>query len=96
MPKGKDVGPKILAKVSKVKGYCAAGHKVGDEFMLSLHTPEGLCIDACVCLVQNIHNLIRTKDKFWKDEKAVASVDCPDKVNLVTFELTKIMVQEEP
>ena len=88
--KGKITGPKISAKVKSKKGFCVAGHEVGDEFILSLLTPEGLCIDACVCLVQNIHNMIRTKDKFWETEDAVAVVECPDKENLVTFELTKI------
>ena len=90
MPKKENIGPKILAKVKSKKGFCAAGHEIGDEFLLSLHTPEGLCVDACICIVQNIHNLIRTKDKFWEDAEAVATVDCPDKVNLVTFELKKI------
>ena len=90
MVKVKNTGPKISAKVKSKKGFCAAGHEVGDEFILSILTPEGLCIDACVCLVQNIHNMIRTKDKFWESEDAVAAVDCPDKVNMVTFELKKV------
>ncbi|OGL40695.1 MAG: hypothetical protein A2043_08120 [Candidatus Schekmanbacteria bacterium GWA2_38_9] len=90
MPKKQKAGPKILARVKSKKGFCTAGHEIGDEFILSLTTPEGLCVDACICLVQNIHNLIRTKDKFWEDADAVVCVDCPDKVNLVTFKLKKI------
>ena len=32
----------VIAKVTAAKGFCEAGHKVGDEFLIGRKTPEGL------------------------------------------------------
>ena len=33
----------VVAKVVSQKGTCAAGHKVGDEFIIGQQTPSSLC-----------------------------------------------------
>ena len=33
----------LTAKVISQKGHCAAGHKVGDEFIIGDVTPKGMC-----------------------------------------------------
>ena len=38
-----DEGYRITGTVTKIKGKCSWGHKVGDKFELSGYTPNGLC-----------------------------------------------------
>lgn len=83
-------GPVIKATVISIKGYCEAGHKVGDEFVLSLHTPEGLCVDACVNIVIKLRNMLFKKHDFFKDNNKKVKVNCPDLQNYVEFELERI------
>ena len=33
----------VIARVISQKGTCAAGHKVGDEFVIGEKTPPDLC-----------------------------------------------------
>ncbi len=33
----------VIAKVVSQKGTCAAGHEVGDEFIIGQQTPPNLC-----------------------------------------------------
>jgi len=37
------LGYKITGTITDIKGYCSAGHKVGDKFELSAHNTAGLC-----------------------------------------------------
>jgi uncharacterized repeat protein (TIGR04076 family) len=37
------LGYKITGTITGIKGYCSAGHKVGDKFELSAHNSAGLC-----------------------------------------------------
>ncbi len=34
---------KVVAKVISQEGTCGVGHKVGDEWVIGLTTPEGIC-----------------------------------------------------
>jgi uncharacterized repeat protein (TIGR04076 family) len=48
----------IRIKVISQKGSCAAGHKVGDEWILPPgKTPEGICLPAFAVLYPNIRTL---------------------------------------
>ncbi len=83
-------GPVIKATVVNIKGACDAGHKVGDEFILTLHTPEGLCVDACVNIIIKLRNMLFKKHEFFKDKNKKIRVNCPDLQNYVEFELERI------
>jgi uncharacterized repeat protein (TIGR04076 family) len=37
------IGYRIVGKVKSIKGFCSAGHKVGDTFELSAHNAADLC-----------------------------------------------------
>ncbi len=37
------VGNRVWATIRNVKGYCSMGHKVGDEFEISVHNTAGVC-----------------------------------------------------
>jgi len=37
------IGYRVVGTIKSVKGYCTAGHKVGDQFELSVHNTAGLC-----------------------------------------------------
>ena len=39
----KEIGYKVVGTVTRVKGTCSCGHKVGDRFELSGYSPGGLC-----------------------------------------------------
>ena len=39
----KQVGYKVIGTVTRVKGHCECGHKVGDKFELSGYSADGLC-----------------------------------------------------
>jgi len=38
-----DKMPDVIAKVVSQKGTCAAGHGVGDEFIIGEKTPRSMC-----------------------------------------------------
>jgi len=92
MPRNENIekGPFIKATVVGIKGECRAGHKIGDEFIMSLYTPEGLCVDACVNIVIKLRNMLFKKDPFFVEKNAKVMANCPDLQNFVEFELEKI------
>ena len=84
-------GPVIKATIVSIKGFCQAGHKVGDEFIISLLTPEGLCVDACVNIVIKLRNMLFKKHEFFKENSNTkVKLNCPDLQNYVEFEIEKI------
>ncbi len=36
----------VEISVVSQKGFCSAGHKVGDKWKVKIHTPGGICIAA--------------------------------------------------
>ena len=43
MRANKKIGYRIIGTIKKVKGFCNAAHKKGDEIELSGHSSGGLC-----------------------------------------------------
>ncbi len=37
------IGNRVVGTIKAIKGFCAAGHKVGDKLELSGHHTGGLC-----------------------------------------------------
>ena len=82
------IGQKVIATVIEAKGYCNAGHKMGETFEISCHNPAGLCgfffhdIFPSLQTFQFGGNL-----PWWSGD--VIEVRCPDPHNLVTLKLER-------
>ena len=80
----------IRIKVVSQKGFCARGHVVGDEFMLSQTTPEGLCPSAFNSLFPFAQTLRFGGSFPWEKNPDLTEIACPDAKNPVTFELYRL------
>jgi len=79
----------IIAKVISQKGTCQSGHKIGDEFVISDNTPQGMCSWAFYALFP-FAGVLQYGGSFpWEDKPGTAIVACPDPGNPVVFELRK-------
>jgi uncharacterized repeat protein (TIGR04076 family) len=83
-----EVGYRITATVTEVKGNCNAGHRKGDSFELSCHNPAGLC----GFFLHHVFPDLQTFQfggnlPWWKDD--TIEVQCPDLANLVTLRLER-------
>jgi uncharacterized repeat protein (TIGR04076 family) len=79
----------VKAKVISCKGTCSAGHKVGDEFLMTQKTPENMCSWAFYTLFPFV-SALQFKGSFpWEKDPDRATVCCPDGDNLVVFELKR-------
>jgi len=80
----------IQAKVISQKGNCVIGHKVGDEFLISRTTPEGICLSAFNAFFPAMRTLMFGGTFPWSDDPDTATMACPDAENPVVFKLTRI------
>jgi uncharacterized repeat protein (TIGR04076 family) len=81
---------KIIARVVSQQGSCAAGHKVGDEFILGEKTPPGLCSWAFNSLF-TFAEVLKFGGAFpWEKDPDKTTVACVDPDNPVVFELRRI------
>ena len=83
---------KIRIKVISQKGFCMAGHKVGDEWVMrgnedSWKTPGGICMFAFDVLYPYINMLMYGGSFPWQLDPDVWPTPCPDSLNPVVFEL---------
>ncbi len=80
----------VAVKVISQEGTCGAKHKVGDEWVISRNTPEGICLSACNVLLPDVR-ILRFGGSFpWEKNPDVTTVACPDAQNPVVFELTRL------
>ena len=86
MPEMHDVKVKVISQ----KGNCGAGHKVGDEWVISGKTPEGICLSAFNALFPATRVLMFGGSFPWSNDPDVASAACPDAANPVVFELKRV------
>jgi len=80
---------KVSIRVVSQKGTCAAGHKVGDRWVVNEKTPEGLCIFAFGSLFPFLQVLMYGGSFPWESDPDVTTVACPDADNPVVFELRR-------
>jgi uncharacterized repeat protein (TIGR04076 family) len=81
---------KIKIKVISQKGSCAAGHKVGDEWVIPAgKTPEGICLPAFALLYPSIRTLTYGGEFPWETDKDATTACCSDAVNPVVFEIKR-------
>ena len=83
----------VKIRVISQKGECAAKHKVGDEFIITRHTPPGFCIFAYSAIDPDIRALMFGGRYRWAENPDVYVGCCPDPVNPVGFELRRIPFQ---
>ena len=80
---------KVIAKVISQTGHCDAGHKVGDQWVLTNKTPEGICSGAYHAMNSAAFLLLIGGSMPWGDPD-VATVACPDAKNPLVFELRRV------
>ena len=79
----------VIARVISQKGTCAAGHKVGDEFVIGQKTPPAFCSWAFYTLFPFAQVLQFGGAVPWEDDRNRTTVACPDPGNPVVFELSR-------
>jgi uncharacterized repeat protein (TIGR04076 family) len=80
----------IIARVISQKGVCEAGHRVGDEFVISQASPDGMCSWAFHTLFPFAEVLQFGGSFPWEKDPGKARVACPDPDNPVVFELRRV------
>ena len=81
--------PDIIARVISQKGTCAAGHILGDEFVIGQKTPLKMCSWAFYTLFPFAEVLQFGGSFPWEKDPEKTTVACPDPVNPVVFELRR-------
>ncbi|MFC1940459.1 TIGR04076 family protein [Chloroflexota bacterium] len=79
----------VTAKVISQEGTCAAGHKVGDKFVIGQQTPPKLCSWAFYSLFPFAEVLQFGGSFPWENDRNKTTVACPDPENPVVFELRR-------
>ena len=86
-------GYDVKVKVISEKGSCAIGHKVGDEFVISRTTPEGICLSAFNAFFPTVRTLMFGGTLPWSQDPDAATAACPDAANPVVFEMRRIRIE---
>ena len=86
-----DEGFKIVAKVIRQEGHCAAGHQVDDEVVFDDRTVEGkVCISALYSFLPKVFAMRYGAEFPWLDDPDVSTHACPDAWNPVVFEIRRV------
>jgi uncharacterized repeat protein (TIGR04076 family) len=82
---------KIVARVIKKEGHCAAGHVVGDEVVFDGQTVEGkICMHALYSFLPKVFAMRYDAQFPWLEDPDVATHACPDAWNPVVFEIRRV------
>ncbi len=86
-----DGGSKIVARVIRQEGHCAAGHQVGDEIVFDGETVDGkVCISALYSFLPKVYAMRYGANFPWVDDPDVSTHACPDAWNPVVFEIRRV------
>ena len=83
----------IRLKVIKQEGTCAAGHKVGDEILISYkdNKIEGmLCLHSLNSILPKVFALAYGAEFPWLEDPDLSTHACPDAWNPVVYEIRRI------
>ena len=80
----------VSLRVVSQKGTCSQEHRVGDQWVTSGKTPEGICLSAFDALSPMMRVLMFGGAFPWEADPDVATVVCPDPTNPVVFELRRL------
>ena len=82
---------KITVKVVSMKGSCAAGHKIGDEWVIEGdHTPAGMCMYAYNSLFPFTQVLSLGGTLPWEPDPDITNVSCTNAAHPVIFEVRRV------
>ena len=82
-----DVSVKVLSQ----KGYCAMGHKVGDEWIIKGYSsPGGICLGAFGAIFPVVGVMAFHGRYPWSKDPDCERVACPDAENPVVFEVRRL------
>jgi uncharacterized repeat protein (TIGR04076 family) len=88
---------KVILKIVSVKGTCAAGHVVGQEFDLSKDfllgtsgNPQVICPSAFHAIFPSWRVLRHSGEFPWEEDRDKTTIACPDPFNPVVMELRRI------
>ena len=88
---------KVILKIVSVKGTCAAGHFVGQEFDLSQDfilglsgDPRAICPSAFHAVFPSWRVLRHGGEYPWEEDRDKTTIACPDPFNPVMMELRRI------
>ena len=88
MAQDPEIGYKVVATITGVKGNCNAGHKIGETFEISCHNTGGLCGFFYHDIFPGLSTFQFGGSLPWW-EGDVINVQCPDSYNLVTMKLER-------
>jgi uncharacterized repeat protein (TIGR04076 family) len=80
----------VRVRVISQKGTCGAAHKVGNEWVISGKTPDGICLSAFNALYPSVRTLMFGGTFPWSPDPDANSLACPDAENPVVFEIGRI------
>ena len=84
-------GHKVICRILSIKGYCAWGQKVGQEFIVSANSPGGLCgylhhmIYPFIMVLEFGGNFPESKN--WGGDRM--EFTCPDAINVTRVQLRR-------
>ena len=88
---------KVILKIVSVKGTCAAGHYVGQEFDLSKDfllgssgDPQAICPSAFHAIFPSWRVLRHGGEFPWEEDRDRTTIACPDPFNPVGMELRRV------
>jgi len=81
----------IVVKVKSQKGSCAIGHRVGDIVKITESGIEGkICIHALYSMLPAVFAMMFEASFPWLKDPDTKTHACPDAVNPVVFEITRV------
>ena len=88
-----DMAFDIVLKVIKQEGHCAAGHKVGDEVIISFEKNEikgKVCLHALYSVLPKVFAMAYGAEFPWLEDRDVSTHACPDAWNPLVYEVKRI------
>lgn len=79
--------------VKNQKGTCVAGHKIGDEILISFEKNEingKICLHALYSVLPKVYAMAFGAEFPWLKNPDVSTHACPDASNPLTFEVRRI------
>lgn len=90
-PSHQDDAYRIVVRVIKQEGSCAAGHCVGDEIVFDGQTVQGkVCLSALYSFLPKVFAMRYGAEFPWLADKDVSTHACPDAWNPVVFEIRRL------
>lgn len=81
----------IICRVTSQEGKCSAGHRVGDEILFTGTEVKGkICLSALYSMLPKVYGMMYNARFPWAEDPCKASHACPDPINPVVFELTRV------